>query len=102
MAKALYFYRRLKEHNYLFSGQFLLGQKVYDNFPPQISYNLGQDVIMLLFGQAKCCFQAGSSTHSDELYHAYLVFCKENGFTPVRSVSGFAQRFSAAFADLVG
>ena len=101
VAKALYFYRRLKEHNYLFSGQFLLGQKVYDNFPPQISYNLGQDVIMLLFGQAKCCFQAGSSTHSDELYHAYLVFCKENGFTPVRSVSGFAQRFSAAFADLV-
>lgn len=101
VAKALYFYKRLRDRNYIFCGQFPIGTLMHDNFLPQISYNLGQDMIIHLFGQEKCWFQAGVSTYSEDLYHAYLIFCKENGFTPVRSVSGFAQRFSAAFADVV-
>lgn len=71
VAKALYFYKRLRDRNYIFCGQFPIGTLMHDNFLPQIIYNLGHDMIIHLFGQENAGFKQVSQ-HTVKIYTMHI------------------------------
>lgn len=93
--KALVYYKRLQKNGYQFSGN--------EAILPDISYQLKPQEIMREFVEARCEFVPydGGKTYTDDLYNAYVIFCKESGHMQYQESIGFSRLFAALYAGKV-
>ena len=91
MMKALFYYRFLSARN----GQF------YGDYMPEVEFRLSENETIEEFVE-ECCFLSEIfCSYTEDLYSAYLAFCKDYDLRPVRSKSGFAQRLSGLYSTQI-
>lgn len=93
--KALRYYKELQKNQYQFSGT----GTIY----PDIDYQLKPQEMIREFVEEKCVFvpYEGGGTYSDDLYNAFVAFCKKNGYRQPMEIIGFSRTFSAMYAGKV-
>lgn len=98
VAKALAYYRDLRNNNYVFAGADLDVCKTKIRYLPTEAEDA--DAALCQFVEERCEFvphQYRIYTHT--LYAAYLAFCKELGYSPINSIVSFSRRLYRCYPD---
>ena len=98
IAKALAYYRDLRNNGYVFSGS------EYELFKPRIRYLPTEaddvDANLCEFVETKCVFVAqDKGIHTADLYKAYRQFCKDCNETPIDNENSFSRRLLRCYSD---
>lgn len=102
VAKALAYYRDLKNRGYIFSGS------EYSIFKPRIRYLPTEaddiDASFCDFIENHCTFVAieeKKGIHTDDLYNAYLKYCTDCNETPISNQKAFSRKLSNLYGTHV-
>ena len=100
VSKAIAHYFDLRRRNYIFSGYD------HESCQPQIRYlpTNAEDVDATLcsFVEAKCEFvPQDRGTYTEEIYHAYLAYCREHNETPIDKMSVFSHHLLKCYSEYI-
>ena len=98
VAKALAYYRDLRNNNYVFAGSGLEICKTKIRYLPTEAEDA--DATLCQFVEERCAFVPQDyRTYTHKLYAAYLSFCKEQGYSPINNVVSFSRRLHRCYPD---
>lgn len=99
VAKALAYYRDLRNNGYIFSGS------EYELFKPKIRYlpteAEDRDAILCDFVDNRCEFVSRNQggIHTEDLYNAYRNYCRDYNETPIDNANSFSRRLLRCYSD---
>lgn len=100
VAKALAYYRDLRNNNYVFSGSQYEICKAHIRYLPLDAEDI--DASLCDFVETCCVFTSqDAGIHTEDLYNAYRKFCKDNNATPIDNQSAFSRRMLRCYKDQV-
>lgn len=98
VAKALAYYRDLRNNNYIFAGSELPVCKAKIRYLPIEAEDM--DATLCQFVEECCEFVSTQHrTHTHILFAAYQNYCKENGHTPIDNMAAFSRRLYKCYRD---
>lgn len=100
IAKALAYYRDLRNNGYVFSGS------EYELFKPRIRYLPTEaddtDASLCEFVESQCEFVSQENgIYTQDLYNAYRRFCKDCNETPIDNENSFSRHLLHCYSDRV-
>lgn len=100
IAKALAYYRDLRNNRYVFSGS------EYELFKPRIRYLPTEaddtDASLCEFVESQCEFVSQENgIYTQDLYNAYRRFCKDCNETPIDNENSFSRHLLHCYSDRV-
>ncbi len=100
VAKALAYYRDLRNNNYVFAGSNLDVCKTKIRYLPIEAEDM--DATLCQFVDDRCKFVSDKyGTYTEDLHDAYLTYCREHGYTPIDNKVVFSRRFYKCYSDKV-
>lgn len=98
VAKALAYYRDLRNNGYVFSGS------EYELFKPKVRYLPTEaedmDAGLCDFIDNRCEFVSQENgIHTEDLYNAYRQYCKDYNETPIDNANSFSRRLMRCYGD---
>lgn len=99
VAKALAYYRDLRNNGYIFSGS------EYELFKPKVRYLPTEaedmDATLCDFVDNRCEFVSKNQggIHTEDLYNAYRNYCRDYNETPIDNVNSFSRRLLRCYSD---
>lgn len=100
VAKALAYYRDLRNNNYVFSGSQYEVCKARIRYLPLDAEDV--DASLYDFVETCCVFEPQSKgIHAEDLYKAYRKFCKDVNATPIDNQQAFSRQFGKCYRDQV-
>lgn len=100
VSKAIAHYFDLRRRNYIFSGYDLENCKAQIRYLPTNAEDV--DATLCAFVEAKCEFvPQDRGTYTEEIYHAYLAYCREHNETPIDKMSVFSHHLLKCYSEYV-
>ena len=101
VAKAIAYYLDLCHDNYEFSGSELEICKPNIRYLPTDAED--QDANLCWFVESRCEFvpEEYGGVYTEELYSAYISFCKETNETPIDNIASFSRRLMRCYGNQI-
>lgn len=100
VAKALAYYRDLRNNNYVFSGSQYDLCKARIRYLPLDAEDI--DASLCDFIETCCVFTSqDTGIHTEDLYNAYRKYCKDNNTTPIDNQPAFSRRMLRCYKDQI-
>lgn len=100
VAKALAYYRDLRNNNYVFSGSQYDLCKARIRYLPLDAEDI--DASLCDFVETCCVFTSqDTGIHTEDLYNAYRKYCKDNNTTPIDNQPAFSRRMLRCYKDQI-
>lgn len=100
VSKAIAAYFDLRRNNYIFCGHDLESCKPSIRYLPTDAED--PDATLCAFVEAKCEFvPMDRGTYTEEIYHAYLAYCREHNETPIDRIAVFSRHLLKCYGEYI-